>query len=284
MSHELRTPLNSLLILTEMLADNPEGNLTGKQVEFARSIHASGSDLLSLISDILDMSKIESGTVLVEVGEFAFDEVGEFVERTFRQVAQQKGLRLRIETGDGLPETITTDQKRLYQVRKNLLSNALKFTEKGQVVLRMEPASAGWSGDNEVLNQAESVVAFAVIDTGIGIPEDKRGLIFEPFQQVDMSSTRRHGGTGLGLSVSREIARLLGGEIRVSSTVGRGSTFTLYLPRHYRGATATSRATTAAGVRTRADRPSVPSGRRWPARPGDRLGGPGRRAGALHHQ
>ena len=274
MSHELRTPLNSLLILTEMLADNPEGNLTAKQVEFARSIHASGSDLLSLISDILDMSKIESGTVLVEVGEFAFDEVREFVERTFRQVAEQKGLRLRIETGDGLPETMTTDQKRLYQVLKNLLSNALKFTEEGEVVLRMEPASAGWSGDHEVLNQADSVVAFAVTDTGIGIPEDKRGLIFEPFQQVDMSSTRRHGGTGLGLSVSREIARLLGGEIRVASTVGRGSTFTLYLPRHYRGATATSRATTAAGARTRADRPSVPSGRRWPARPGDRLAVP----------
>ncbi len=271
MSHELRTPLNSLLILTKMLADNPDGNLTAKQVEFARSIHASGSDLLALINDILDMSKIESGTVLVEVGEFAFDEVREFVERTFRQVAEQKGLRLRIETGDGLPETMTTDQKRLYQVLKNLLSNALKFTEEGEVVLRMEPAEAGWSGDQEVLNQADSVVAFAVIDTGIGIPEDKRGLIFEPFQQVDMSSTRRYGGTGLGLSVSREIARLLGGEIRVASTVGRGSTFTLYLPRHYRGATATSRATTAAVARPRAERPSVPSGRHWPARPGVRL-------------
>src|SRR5262249_3869152 len=270
MSHELRTPLNSLLILTKMLADNPEGNLTAKQVEFARSIHASGSDLLALISDILDMSKIESGTVLVEVGEFTFDEVGEFVERTFRQVAEQKGLRLRIETGDGLPETMTTDQKRLYQVLKNLLSNALKFTEAGEVVLRMEPASAGWGGDQEVLNQADSVVAFAVIDTGIGIPEDKRDLIFEPFQQVDMSSTRRHGGTGLGLSVSREIARLLGGEIRVASIVGRGSTFTWSLPQHYRAAMATSRATTAAGARPRAARSVSTSDRRWPARPGDR--------------
>jgi CheY-like chemotaxis protein/signal transduction histidine kinase/HAMP domain-containing protein len=274
MSHELRTPLNSLLILTEMLADNPEGNLTAKQVEFARSIHASGSDLLSLISDILDMAKIESGTVLVEASEFAFDEVAEFVERTFRQVAEQKDLSLRIEADDGLPETITTDQKRLYQVLKNLLSNALKFTEEGEVVLRMEPASAGWSGDHEVLNQADSVVAFAVIDTGIGISQEKSGLIFEPFQQLDMSTTRRHGGTGLGLSVSRQIARLLGGEIRVASTVGRGSTFTLYLPRQYRGATATSRATTAGEARTRADRPTVPSGRRWPARPGDRLAVP----------
>src|SRR5262249_39164786 len=148
MSHELRTPLNSLLILTEMLADNPEGNLTAKQVEFARSIHASGSDLLALISDILDMSKIESRTVLVEVGEFDFDDVQEFVERTFRQVAEQKNLRLRIERVDGLPETMNTDQKRLYQVLKNLLSNALKFTEQGEVFLRMEPASTGWSGEH----------------------------------------------------------------------------------------------------------------------------------------
>jgi CheY-like chemotaxis protein/signal transduction histidine kinase/HAMP domain-containing protein len=274
MSHELRTPLNSLLILTKMLAENPEGNLTAKQVEFAGSIHASGSDLLALISDILDMSKIESGTVVLEVGEFAFDAVREFVERTFRQVAQEKGLRLRFETGDGLPEAMTTDQKRFYQVLKNLLSNALKFTEEGEVVLRMERAEAGWSRDHEVLDQADSVVAFSVIDSGIGIPEDKRGVIFEPFQQVDMSSTRRHGGTGLGLSVSREIAQMLGGEIRVVSTLGKGSTFTLYLPRHYRGTATASRLTTTTGTRPRAGRPPAPSGTRWPARADERLAVP----------
>src|SRR5262249_16071884 len=267
MSHELRTPLNSLLILTKMLADNPEGNLTAKQVEYAQSVHASGSDLLALINDILDMSKIESGTVAVEAREFPSHHIPPFVERTCRQVAQEKGLELRIETAADLPETMVTDQKRLYQVLKNLLSNALKFTDEGQVVLRMEPAEAGW-GAVESLDRSESVVAFSVSDTGIGIPEDKYDVIFEPFQQVDMTSTRRFGGTGLGLSVSREIAPLLGGEIRVVSTLGRGSTFTLYLPGDYQDVTAAGREPQALEARSRPGPAGAPPGRRRPANPG----------------
>jgi CheY-like chemotaxis protein len=262
MSHELRTPLNSLLILTRMLADNAEGNLTSRQVEYAQSVHASGTDLLALINDILDMSKIESGTVVVEAAGFPFDEIRTFVERTFRQLAQEKGLELHIEAAAGLPETMVTDQKRLYQVLKNLLSNALKFTEEGRVFLRMERAEAGWSVGREALDRADTVVAFSVNDTGIGIPEDKLDVIFEPFQQADMSSTRRYGGTGLGLSVSREIAQLLGGEIRVVSTPGRGSTFTLYLPLDYREATAARGQPGAAESRPRPGRADVAPGRR----------------------
>ena len=233
MSHELRTPLNSLLILTRMLADNPDGNLSGRQVEFAQSIHASGVDLLSLINDILDMSKIESGTVSVEISEIDFRDVGEFVERTFRQVADVKKLDFEISLAPDLPDSISTDAKRLQQILKNLVSNALKFTDEGRVSLEISRARDGWSATNDVLNHAESVIAFSVSDTGIGIPEDKLQVIFEPFQQVDMSSTRRFGGTGLGLSVSREIAGLLGGEIRVKSELGRGTTFTFFLPQSH---------------------------------------------------
>ncbi|MBW3543504.1 MAG: response regulator, partial [Planctomycetes bacterium] len=234
MSHELRTPLNSLLILTQMLADNPEGNLTDKQLGYAESVHSSGTDLLALINDILDMSKIESGTVSVEAAELAFSDVEAFVERSFRPMADSKGLELSIETGAELPEALYTDEKRLQQVLKNLLSNAMKFTEAGRVALRMERARAGWTLDHPTLDAAETVVAFAVSDTGVGIPANMLQKIFEPFQQVDMSSTRRYGGTGLGLSISREIAQFLGGEIRVQSEVGKGSTFTLYLPARYR--------------------------------------------------
>ncbi|MEX2138099.1 MAG: HAMP domain-containing protein [Pirellulales bacterium] len=233
MSHELRTPLNSLLILSQMLGDNSDANLTEKQVEFAHSIHASGEDLLSLITDILDMSKIESGTVGVEAEELSFPEITEHVERTFRQVAQEKGLEFRIEMAGSLPATITTDGKRLQQILKNLLSNAFKFTDQGEVVLTMLPAMRGWSKEHPELDRASQVIAFTVRDTGVGIPEDQLQVIFEPFQQVDMTSTRKYGGTGLGLSVSRSIARLLGGEIRVVSTLGKGSTFTLYLPADY---------------------------------------------------
>jgi len=233
MSHELRSPLNSLLILAEMLSDNTEGNLSPKQTEFAQTIYASGSDLLSLINDILDMAKIDSGTMTVEVGEVLFTDLQEHVERTFRPVAQSRDLQFDIGLAGNLPRGISTDSKRLQQVLRNLLSNAFKFTEHGKVSLWVEAARDGWSIDHPVLSRAESVLAFSVSDTGIGIPPEKVKVIFEPFQQADMGTGRKFGGTGLGLSISREIARLLGGEIRVSSTVDEGSTFTLYLPQSY---------------------------------------------------
>jgi HAMP domain-containing protein/CheY-like chemotaxis protein/signal transduction histidine kinase len=233
MSHELRTPLNSLLILAEQLSSNPEGNLTPKQVEFARTIRGSGKDLLRLINDILDLSKIESGTVSLDVGEVRFEEMRQTMERTFRHVAEGKGVNFNIEIDPRVPAAIQTDAQRLDQVLKNLLSNAFKFTERGYVNLRLAPATAGWSAENQSLNRAEAVLAFSVSDSGIGIPTDKQTTIFEPFLQADGSTSRKYGGTGLGLAISRELARVLGGEIRLESSEGRGSTFTLFLPQNY---------------------------------------------------
>jgi signal transduction histidine kinase len=218
MSHELRTPLNSLLILARLLADNVGGNLNPKQVQFAQTIYASGMDLLSLINDLLDLAKIEAGAITaLNIAPARLEELREDLERTFRQVAQDKGLQFAISLDASLPATIRTDMPRLKQVLKNLLANAFKFTKQGRVALDIAPAEA-------------KRIAFSVVDTGIGIPPDKQKLIFEAFQQADGTTSRHYGGTGLGLSISRELTRLLGGEIRVASEPGKGSAFTLYLP------------------------------------------------------
>ena len=235
MSHELRTPLNSILILSQQLADNAAGNLIPRQVEFARNVHSSGSDLLNLINDILDLSKIESGTVSVEAEEITFLGLRDNIDRNFRHVAENKNLPFNVRFSPDLPRSLTTDPKRLQQILKNLLSNAVKFTAQGHVDVRVGFATQGWSHEHLVLSKAPQVISFAVEDTGIGVAPEKQRLIFEAFQQADAGTSRKYGGTGLGLAISRELAALLGGEIRLSSVHGQGSTFTLYLPLHYSG-------------------------------------------------
>ncbi len=231
MSHELRTPLNSLLILSEHLAENAENNLSEQQIESAKTIQGSGKDLLALINEILDLSKIESGTVTLELQDVPFTNVREQLERTFRHVAQSRGLGFGVELAPSLPPSLYTDSQRLQQVLKNLLSNAFKFTEKGQVSVRIAAAESGWSVDHAGLNRAGAVIGFHVTDSGIGLQAEKQKIIFEAFQQADTGTARKYGGTGLGLSISREIAQLLGGELRLAmSSPGQGSTFVLYLP------------------------------------------------------
>ncbi|CAN7744014.1 HAMP domain-containing protein [Mesorhizobium amorphae] len=227
MSHELRTPLNSLLILSNLLAANQQGNLNEKQIEFARTINSAGTDLLSLINDILDLSKIESGTVSIDINDMPVAHLRQHMERTFRQLAADKGLGFTINVDPALPETVRTDEKRLQQIVLNLLSNAFKFTSAGEVSMNFRVEK---TGRRNGAKQPTKALAIAVTDTGIGIPEDKQKLIFEAFQQADGTTSRKYGGTGLGLSISREIARLLGGELRVESTPGKGSTFTLVIP------------------------------------------------------
>jgi len=233
MSHELRTPLNNLLILSDQLSRNTDGNLNPKQVEFAKTIHSSGNELLALIADILDLSKIESGTVAVESSELRFDDLHRYMERTFRHVAESKKVEFRVNLDPALPKTMFTDLKRLQQIIKNLLSNAFKFTHVGNVSISIAPAAEGWSSEAEELERVERVIAFKVSDTGIGISADKQQIIFEAFQQADGSTSRKYGGTGLGLAISRELSKLLGGEIKLVSAPGAGSVFTLYLPQAF---------------------------------------------------
>jgi HAMP domain-containing protein/signal transduction histidine kinase/CheY-like chemotaxis protein len=233
MSHELRTPLNNLLILSDQLSRNPEGNLNPKQIEFAKTIHSSGNELLALIADILDLSKIESGTVAVDASELRLEDLQRYVERTFRHLAESKQVEFKVSVDPALPKTMFTDIKRLQQIIKNLLSNAFKFTHVGNVSISIAPAVEGWSSDADELERAERVVAFKVSDTGIGISTEKQQIIFEAFQQADGSTSRKYGGTGLGLAISRELSKLLGGEIRLVSAPGAGSVFTLYLPQTY---------------------------------------------------
>ena len=235
MSHELRTPLNSLLILSKTLADNKDKNLSAEQVKFATNVHSSGQDLLALINEILDLSKVEAGKMPVSIKDVSTRDLKEYLEQTFRPVAEHKKLDFTIITDLQLPKSLSTDENRLQQILKNLLSNAFKFTETGSVKLQISLADTNRIFPFESLNGAENVLMFRVIDTGIGIPKDKQNLIFEAFQQADGTTSRKYGGTGLGLTISREIARLLGGMIDVNSHPGVGSEFTLYIPQKYVG-------------------------------------------------
>jgi CheY-like chemotaxis protein/signal transduction histidine kinase len=264
MSHELRTPLNSILILGQQLAENVDGNLTDKQVEFGRTIHGAGTDLMKLISDILDLSKIESGTATVDAEEIFFANLLETVARPFRYEAENGRLSFDVELDPNLGRSIVTDAKRLQQVLINLLSNAFKFTERGSVRLKVFAAAGGWSPNHPILHHAAGVVAFEVADTGIGIPQDKQKIIFEAFQQADASASRKHGGTGLGLAICRELANLLGGEILLHSTTSVGSVFTLYLPLKFAGSVGNERVTTAsASVTTPDNRPEPVIDKLW---------------------
>ncbi len=235
MSHELRTPLNSLLVLSKVLFENASGNLTAKQIEFARTIHSSGTDLLALIDDVLDISKIEAGAMAIDIAEEPLQDVCIALISSLDQLAKDKELELSVEFQPPLPHFVKTDGRRLQQILKNLLSNALKFTQKGTVTLQVKRVTDGWNRDNQVLTAANGVIAFAVTDTGIGIPAEKQAIIFEAFQQGDGTTNRRFGGSGLGLAISREIICLLGGDIQLKSEPGKGSTFTIYLPFEYAG-------------------------------------------------
>jgi HAMP domain-containing protein/signal transduction histidine kinase/CheY-like chemotaxis protein len=231
MSHELRTPLNSLLILAQQLYENAEGNLNDKQIRYAKTIHSCGDDLIQLINDILDLSKIESGFISANIAPVPIGEIASFVETTFKPISEARSLRFQIEMDTSLPSSMDTDIQRLNQILKNLLSNAFKFTEKGEVRLRIFRADrTQWKAGVPSLDGAKNVIGFSITDTGIGIPQEKQLIIFEAFQQAEGSTSRKYGGTGLGLSISRGLAELLGGNIELESTPGQGSVFTLFLP------------------------------------------------------
>jgi len=230
MSHELRTPLNSIMVLSNLLGENPEKNLTPDQIEYANTIYSSGRDLLVLIDQILDLSKIEAGRMEVERRPVPLGEIRTYLEQHYGPIARQKKLRFSVEIAPDVPPLVTTDAQRLQQILKNLLSNAFKFTETGEVKLRISLERDPSRFQSQTLLHAPAAIAFAVTDTGIGIPPEKQQLVFEAFQQADASTSRLYGGTGLGLTISRELARLLGGELHLRSEPGVGSTFTLYLP------------------------------------------------------
>ncbi|MFD0716029.1 response regulator [Paenibacillus sp. GCM10027626] len=230
MSHELRTPLNSILILSQMLADNENRTLNEDETGYAKVIHSSGNDLLKLINDILDLSKIEAGKIILTIDEVNLTELPAFFQHTFEPIAESKGIQFRIETSPQLPLIWRTDGQRLQQIIKNLLSNAFKFIKEGSVVLSLEPADQSIVQQLLPMYPNEQMMAISVRDTGIGIPPDKQQLVFEAFQQADGETNREYGGTGLGLSICNEFAKLLGGKIMLDSTPGAGSTFTLYLP------------------------------------------------------
>src|SRR5262249_13729024 len=230
MSHELRTPLNSLLILSKMLAENMEGTLTDKQVKHAQTIFASGNDLLRLIDDVLDLSKVEAGALELELEDVTLTDITQALEATFRPIAESRHLEFKATIEPEAPTHIKSDGRRLQQILKNLLANALKFTHSGGVSLTVRRVAAGWDTSIPTLAKANAVLAFEVRDSGIGIPEDRQRIIFEAFQQAEAGTARKYGGTGLGLSISRELAARLGGTIKLDSVAGKGSVFTLYLP------------------------------------------------------
>ncbi|MDF2723328.1 MAG: sensor hybrid histidine kinase [Paenibacillus sp.] len=237
MSHELRTPLNSILILSQMLAENDGARLSEEEEEYSRVIYTAGKDLLTLIDDILDLSKVEAGKIDIRVDEVNLTELPELLNLVFEPIASRKGVSFLIESHPNMPDLMATDGQRLQQILKNLLSNAFKFTEQGSVTFKMERVGADQLKHGMAVNPGELVIAFSVTDTGIGIPADKQQMIFEAFQQADGTTNRQFGGTGLGLSICREFSRLLGGSIIVESQPGAGSTFTLYLPELKEGGT-----------------------------------------------
>jgi signal transduction histidine kinase len=261
MSHELRTPLNSLLILSKALSENKENNLTLEQIKYASTVHSTGQDLLTLINEILDLSKVEAGKMSIEPQDIHLPQIFEYLEHNFRPLAEHKDLNFTISLSDNLPKSIFTDNNRLQQILKNLLSNAIKFTERGEVKMDIRIADKAKKFGVETLDNNPSVLAFVVHDTGIGIPTEKHNIIFEAFQQADGTTSRKYGGTGLGLTISREIARLLGGMIQVESASGLGSTFTLFLPEKYIGAE-----TATGNFSKEVEFPQLPSGAHFKAK------------------